>query len=344
VVPAVPASILAVLLKAVGSPGVVRGVRERACKAITNVAATLAAQPLLPTGSANASKGAERASPPRASVAALLGEPLLLPAVCACLLAAEASDPHQNLGLVPRAALRLLATVLAIGIPDAALSTRRAASPVVSVADPGEAAAGAAAAFRLRAAEGAEGADLVVELAALARRHGTDNAAAAQAARALAALFAEPAACRVAAAPGVAHADRLSQALLGAAVCEDQPTARYATAAVFHVMGDPETVAMLVPSRGSATDRQRNVRLRALGRLLALLLAQEGEGPNTLPAILAVTTWLEVDSESARMLLRRQGNACVEDNLKVLAARGGTVELRQAASAALAALTAPLLS
>lgn len=46
----------AVLLKAVGSPGVVRGVRERACKAITNVAATLAAQPLLPTGSANASK------------------------------------------------------------------------------------------------------------------------------------------------------------------------------------------------------------------------------------------------------------------------------------------------
>lgn len=41
-------------------------------------------------------------------MAALLGEPLLLPAVCACLLAAEASDPHQNLGLVPRAALRLL--------------------------------------------------------------------------------------------------------------------------------------------------------------------------------------------------------------------------------------------
>lgn len=83
-------------------------------------------------------------------------------------------------------------------------------------------AAQCAAIERSAAAEGAEGADLVVELAALARRHGTDNAAAAQAARALAALFAEPAACRVAAAPGVAHADRLSQALLGAAVCEDQ--------------------------------------------------------------------------------------------------------------------------
>lgn len=39
---------------------------------------------------------------------ALLGEPLLLPALRACLLATEASDPHQNLGLVPRAALRLL--------------------------------------------------------------------------------------------------------------------------------------------------------------------------------------------------------------------------------------------
>lgn len=53
----------------------------------------------------------ERASPPRASLPALYAEPLLLPAIRECMLEDGKSDPKLNLGLVPRAALRLLGAV-----------------------------------------------------------------------------------------------------------------------------------------------------------------------------------------------------------------------------------------
>ena len=52
--------------------------------------------------------------------------------------------------------------------------------------------------------------------------------------------------------------------------CRLQATARYASAAVYSVMGDPESVRLLVPPADQGvTDRQRNVRHRLLGRMLA---------------------------------------------------------------------------
>lgn len=67
---------------------------------------------------------------------------------------------------------------------------------------------------------------MVVELASLVARHEVDNAAAAQAARALAALLAEAQTRRAAADPFVLHATRLCQALLGAAGSEDRVRSR----------------------------------------------------------------------------------------------------------------------
>lgn len=56
--------------------------------------------------------------------------------------------------------------------------------------------------------------------------------------------------------------------------CRLQPTARYAAAAVFSVFGDPESARLLVPDTSDGvTERQRNLRLRVLSKLLAKFLS-----------------------------------------------------------------------
>ena len=75
-------------------------------------------------------------------------------------------------------------------------------------------------------AEGAEGANVMMELAAQISRHETDSAASAQGARALAALLSEAEPRRAAAAPSVLYGNRLTQAMLDAAGGEDRVPSR----------------------------------------------------------------------------------------------------------------------